>query len=243
MVSGLRRGGTDRGDDFGVPHAPSLQSGVLMSQITPDLIVDYLAGCARVPHPELDVVAAGRRRTGTADRRSADRRAAARATRAIGARRVLEIGTAIGYSGLWIATALPDEGMLITLERDEERAADGAAALRRGRCRRPCLRHGRRREPLPAQGRRPVRPDLPGRRQAAVRADAAATARPAAAGRHARHRQRAVERRGRSRLRRAAETRRRVDDGASPPTTGAWPATTGRSRRFCRSATASRSRR
>ncbi len=42
--------------------------------------------------------------------------------RATEATRVLEIGTAIGYSGLWIATALTDDGMLITLERDEARA-------------------------------------------------------------------------------------------------------------------------
>ncbi|HKT79461.1 MAG TPA: O-methyltransferase [Vicinamibacterales bacterium] len=42
--------------------------------------------------------------------------------RAIGATRALEIGTAIGYSGIWIAGALPDEGMLLSVELDEERA-------------------------------------------------------------------------------------------------------------------------
>ena len=42
--------------------------------------------------------------------------------RAKRAARVLEIGTAIGCSGLWIATALPADGMLITLERDSARA-------------------------------------------------------------------------------------------------------------------------
>src|SRR5262245_59737475 len=40
----------------------------------------------------------------------------------MGATRVLELGTAIGYSSLWIATALPPGGMLITLERDVARA-------------------------------------------------------------------------------------------------------------------------
>src|SRR6266516_5237470 len=41
---------------------------------------------------------------------------------AIGARRILEIGTAIGYSGIWLAGALPPDGMLITLELNEARA-------------------------------------------------------------------------------------------------------------------------
>jgi len=43
---------------------------------------------------------------------------------AIGARRILEIGTAIGYSGIWLAGALPPDGMLITLELDETRAKE-----------------------------------------------------------------------------------------------------------------------
>ena len=38
--------------------------------------------------------------------------------RAIGARRVLELGTAIGYSGSWLARALPDRGELVTVERN-----------------------------------------------------------------------------------------------------------------------------
>ena len=33
---------------------------------------------------------------------------------AIGAPRILEIGTAIGYSGIWLAGALPPGGMLLT---------------------------------------------------------------------------------------------------------------------------------
>ncbi|MGE5243253.1 MAG: O-methyltransferase [Betaproteobacteria bacterium] len=41
---------------------------------------------------------------------------------AIGARRILEIGTAIGYSGTWLAGALPPGGMLLTMEMDPERA-------------------------------------------------------------------------------------------------------------------------
>lgn len=42
--------------------------------------------------------------------------------RAIGARRILEIGTLAGYSAIWLARALPADGRLITLELDPERA-------------------------------------------------------------------------------------------------------------------------
>ena len=40
---------------------------------------------------------------------------------AVRAKRILEIGTAIGYSGIWLAGALPADGTLLTLEYDEER--------------------------------------------------------------------------------------------------------------------------
>lgn len=42
---------------------------------------------------------------------------------AVGARRVLEIGTLGGYSALWMARALPADGHLVTLEIDPDRAA------------------------------------------------------------------------------------------------------------------------
>ena len=41
---------------------------------------------------------------------------------AVGATRILEIGTAIGYSGIWLAGALPAGGMLLTMEAKPERA-------------------------------------------------------------------------------------------------------------------------
>jgi predicted O-methyltransferase YrrM len=47
--------------------------------------------------------------------------------RSIGARRILEIGTLGGYSTIWLARALPPDGLLVTLER-EARYADVAAA-------------------------------------------------------------------------------------------------------------------
>jgi caffeoyl-CoA O-methyltransferase len=42
--------------------------------------------------------------------------------RAVGARSVLEIGTLGGYSGVWIARALPDDGRLTTIECDSHHA-------------------------------------------------------------------------------------------------------------------------
>lgn len=42
--------------------------------------------------------------------------------RAVGARRILELGTAIGYSGTWLARALPEEGELVTVEGDQDTA-------------------------------------------------------------------------------------------------------------------------
>jgi len=43
--------------------------------------------------------------------------------RAIGARRILEIGTLGGYSAIWLARALPPDGRLITLEIEPRHAA------------------------------------------------------------------------------------------------------------------------
>jgi len=42
----------------------------------------------------------------------------------IGATKILEIGTAVGYSGIWLAGALPAGGMLMTLEIDPDRARE-----------------------------------------------------------------------------------------------------------------------
>ena len=42
--------------------------------------------------------------------------------RAVGARRILEIGTLAGYSAIWLARALPAGGRLVTLELDPARA-------------------------------------------------------------------------------------------------------------------------
>ena len=43
--------------------------------------------------------------------------------RAVGARRMLEVGTLAGYSTIWLARALPPDGRLVTLEADPRAAA------------------------------------------------------------------------------------------------------------------------
>jgi predicted O-methyltransferase YrrM len=53
-------------------------------------------------------------------------------TRALQPRRVLEVGTAIGYSTLHIAEQLPDGGRILTLERDPSRIEQASDFLARG---------------------------------------------------------------------------------------------------------------
>jgi len=43
--------------------------------------------------------------------------------RSIRAERILELGTAIGYSGTWLARALPEDGELVTVEYNPDTAA------------------------------------------------------------------------------------------------------------------------
>lgn len=100
-----------------------------MSQITPAPIVDYLAGLQRVPHPELLAIAAEGRAEGLPIVDAASGAALHALARASGARRILEIGTAIGYSTLWLATALAGDGALVTMERSPERAERARAHL------------------------------------------------------------------------------------------------------------------
>jgi caffeoyl-CoA O-methyltransferase len=48
-----------------------------------------------------------------------------------GARKILEIGALAGYSGIWLARALPPGGRLISLEISEKHAAVARASLKR----------------------------------------------------------------------------------------------------------------
>jgi len=134
---------SNRGDNLRVTHQPTAYIGRLgeynraraiaaddrgdrskqqMSKIVPNAVENYLAALNRAPDALLALIAAeGRGRglpiidaeVGTLLRVQA---------MAIGARRILEIGTAIGYSGIWLAGALPPDGVLITMEIDPDRA-------------------------------------------------------------------------------------------------------------------------
>jgi caffeoyl-CoA O-methyltransferase len=50
---------------------------------------------------------------------------------AIGAKKALEIGTLAGYSGTWIARALPEDGKLFTLEKSSKHARVARASFER----------------------------------------------------------------------------------------------------------------
>jgi len=95
-----------------------------MGDIVPDLIEQYLAGLNRAGDPVLDEIARGNATRGLplVDAEvGALLRVLATATAAT---RILEIGTAIGYSGIWLAGALPPGGMLLTMELNEDRARE-----------------------------------------------------------------------------------------------------------------------
>jgi predicted O-methyltransferase YrrM len=95
-----------------------------MGQIVPDAVERYLAGLNRSRDPVLEEIA----RTGEQrDLPLVDAEVGALLrvlATAIGAKRILEIGTAIGYSGIWLAGALPPDGSLLTMEMDPERARE-----------------------------------------------------------------------------------------------------------------------
>ena len=102
-----------------------------MGLIVPDAIEHYLASLNRAGDAMLDEIARGNetRRLPLVD---AEVGALLRVL-ALGASatRILEIGTAIGYSGIWLAGALPPGGMLITMEVNEERAAEARSNFAR----------------------------------------------------------------------------------------------------------------
>src|SRR3954447_5513737 len=94
-----------------------------MGQIVPQAIEQYLAGLNRAGDPVLDEIARGNATRGL-PLVDAEVGALLRVlATAIGASRMLEIGTAIGYSGIWLAGALPRGGVLLTIEKASERAA------------------------------------------------------------------------------------------------------------------------
>jgi predicted O-methyltransferase YrrM len=95
-----------------------------MSGIVPEPVERYLANLNRMPDAVLqDIARAGEER----DLPLVDAEVGAllrTLATAVGASRVLEIGTAIGYSGIWLAGALPPGGMLLTMELNPDRARE-----------------------------------------------------------------------------------------------------------------------
>ena len=94
-----------------------------MANITPEPISAYLAALRKDPHPRLAAIDREGRAEGLPLVYPDTGALLHTLARACGARRILEVGTAIGYSTLWMATALPADGALITMEYDPARAA------------------------------------------------------------------------------------------------------------------------
>lgn len=102
-----------------------------MGKVVPDAIERYLASLNQLGDTLLEQI----QETGRAQRLplvDAETGALLRVlAAAIGARRILEIGTSIGYSGIWLARAMPPDGMLISIEVDPSLAAAARANFAR----------------------------------------------------------------------------------------------------------------
>lgn len=94
-----------------------------MGHLTPQPVVDYLAGLRRDPHERLASIDREGRAEGLPLVYPDTGALLHTLALGCGARRILEIGTCIGYSTLWLASALPADGALITMEYDAARAA------------------------------------------------------------------------------------------------------------------------
>jgi predicted O-methyltransferase YrrM len=94
-----------------------------MDQVIAPPIEDYVSGLHATVDPLLDEIERTGRGAGLPLVHPATARLLRSLVTALGARRVLEVGTAIGYSALWMGQALPPDGRLISLELDADRAA------------------------------------------------------------------------------------------------------------------------
>ena len=102
-----------------------------MGQIVPDAVERYLASLNRVSDPVLrDIAREGQDRNLPLVDAEVGALLRVLAT-AVRASRILEIGTAIGYSGIWMAGALPDGGMLLTMEVDDQRVREARDNFKR----------------------------------------------------------------------------------------------------------------
>ncbi|HJU43729.1 MAG TPA: class I SAM-dependent methyltransferase, partial [Vicinamibacterales bacterium] len=105
-----------------------------MGNITPQPVIDYLARLHRDPHERLAVIEREGRAEGLPLVYPDTGALLHTLALGCGARRILEIGTCIGYSTLWLATALPPDGQLISMEYDAARAARGRAHFAAAGC-------------------------------------------------------------------------------------------------------------
>lgn len=94
-----------------------------MGDIVPDTVERYLAGLNRMTDPVLVAIEQEGREAHLPIVDAEVGGLLRVLATAVGARRILEIGTAIGYSGIWLAGALPAGGMLFTMEINRDRAA------------------------------------------------------------------------------------------------------------------------
>ena len=91
---------------------------------------DWIEATGRPPHPvflEMESAATGLRSIPILDRESGRVLAAL----AAGRRRIVEVGTAIGYSTLWMALALPPDGRIVTIDPDTSRTGRAQEFWRR----------------------------------------------------------------------------------------------------------------
>jgi predicted O-methyltransferase YrrM len=91
----------------------------------------YFDSALMPPDPVLDAALAASRAGGLPDIQvsAAQGKQLHVLARAVGARRILEVGTLGGYSAIWLARALPTDGQLITLEVDAHHAEVARANL------------------------------------------------------------------------------------------------------------------
>ena len=91
--------------------------------------LDWIEATSRPPHPvfvEMEEAATGLKRIPILSRDSGR----VLAVLAAGRRRIVEVGTAIGYSTLWMALAMPPDGTIVTIDPDEERTTRARAFWR-----------------------------------------------------------------------------------------------------------------
>jgi len=95
-----------------------------MANIVPEAIEEYLASLNRTGTPLLEEIARSGEERGLPLIDAEVGALLKVLATAAGATKVLEVGAAIGYSGIWLASALPAGGMLITIELNEDRARE-----------------------------------------------------------------------------------------------------------------------